>query len=67
MKNNTEPTIDLDSFLKELEIYKGEGYKLTFSGLTYYRPKPRGEKLLQIEFNETVYLDAQGDVAVENH
>jgi len=65
--NIKEPTVDLDSFLKELEIYKGQGYQLTFSGLTYYRPKPRGEKLLQIEFNETVYLDSSNNVAVENH
>lgn len=62
-----EPTIDLDSFLKELEIYKGKGYELTFSGLTYYRPKQRAQKLLQIEFNETVYLDSKGCVVVENH
>ena len=62
-----EPTVDLDSFLKELEIYKGQGYQLTFSGLTYYRPKVRGEKLLQIEFNETVYLDSSNNVVVENH
>lgn len=62
-----EPTIDLDSFLEQLEIYKGKGYRLTFSGLTYYRPKERGEKLLQIEFDQTVYLDDEGLVVVENH
>lgn len=62
-----EPTIDLDSFLEQLEIYKGQGYQLTFSGLTYYRPKERGEKLLQIEFDQTVYLDDAGLVVVDNH
>ena len=61
------PTVDLDSFLKELEIYKGKGYQLSFSGLTYYRPKQRADKLVQIEFNETVYLDSKGRVVVENH
>lgn len=62
-----EPTIDLDSFLKELEIYKGKGYQLTFSGLTYYRPKERAPKLLQIEFSESVYLDKEGCVVVDSH
>ena len=61
------PSTDLDSFLKELEIYKGQGYQLTFSGLTYSRPKERAPKLLQIEFEESVYLDEEGCVVVDNH
>ena len=61
------PTVELDTFLKEFEIYREKGYKLTFSGLTYNRLKQRGEKLLQIEFNEQVYRDSSNNVVVENH
>lgn len=64
---NECPTFDLDSFMGELDQYRGKGWRLTFSGLTYYRPKPRGEKLLQIEFDQTVYLDDEGLVVVDNH
>ena len=36
-------------------------------GLTFYRFKQRGEKLLQLEFNQSVYLDDKGIVRVEDH
>lgn len=62
MKQESAPTIDLDSLIKDLEIYKEQGFQLSFSGLTYYRLKTRGDNLVQLEFNETVYLDSSNNV-----
>lgn len=61
------PTISVDDFMEELKLFADQGYQLSFSGLEYYRLKHRGDKLVQMEFNESVYLDDQGDVVVENH
>ena len=60
------PSIDLDSFIKELEVYKGKGYQLTFSGLTYSRLKHASDTLIQTQFAEPVYLDEKGLVVVDN-
>jgi hypothetical protein len=35
--------------------------------LIFYRIKNRGEKYFQIEFNQTVYDDKDGNVYIENH
>lgn len=43
---------------QDLEIY--------FGGLDFHRLKDRGS-FLQIEFNQTVYSDENGNVIVENH
>ena len=40
--------------------------ELDFSGLDFYRLKQRGEKLVQIEFNQQVYRTPEGDVVVQN-
>ncbi|WP_421173899.1 hypothetical protein [Aeromonas enteropelogenes] len=41
--------------------------EVSFSGLDFYRLKGRGEKLVQIEFNQMVYKDKQsGKVVIEN-
>ena len=37
-----------------------------FNGLQFYRLKDRGGSL-QFEFNQTVYLDDEGYVVVEDH
>jgi hypothetical protein len=34
--------------------------------LAFYRLKWRGDGLLQIEFNQTVYDDGQGNVLIDN-
>lgn len=39
---------------------------IDFGGLNFYRCKDRGGSV-QFEFNETVYLDDEGDVVVINH
>lgn len=67
MTQNKIPTYPLDDFLDQLEEYRGQGYELSFSGLDFYRPKNRGNKTIQIEFNQTVYLDQDGKVRVTNH
>lgn len=40
--------------------------KIDFSCLDFHRVKSRGDKLIQIEFNQLVYRDPQGDVVVDN-
>ncbi len=41
--------------------------ELYFGGLDFYRVKSRGHKIIQIEFNQSVYLDHHDHVVVENH
>lgn len=41
--------------------------ELYMGGLTFYRLKKRGEKLVQVEFNESVYVDESGTIVVEQH
>ena len=61
------PTISVDEFIDWLKMFEGQDFRLSFGGLDFYRLKQRGPKLVQIEFNESVYLDDLGDVVVENH
>ncbi len=44
-----------------------DDWTVDFSGLTFYRVKQRAPEHVQIEFNQSVYLDEQGQVVVENH
>ncbi len=44
-----------------------EDMELTLGGLTFYRFKQRGTKLLQMEFDQTVYLDSEGVVRIVDH
>ena len=39
---------------------------LSFSGLDFYRLKQRAPDLIQVEFNQMVYRDKDGQVVVEN-
>ncbi len=50
----------------ELECWPDD-MQLTFGGLTFYRLKQRGPELLQMEFNQTVYLDSEVIVRVSEH
>lgn len=55
--------------VKELiEMLQVEDHNLNvdFNGLQFYRLKDRGGSL-QFEFNQTVYLDDEGYVVVEDH
>ncbi len=40
--------------------------ELYFSGLDFYRLKMRGDKLLQVEFNQQVYRNSEGNIVVDN-
>ncbi len=54
--------------LKQLLNAYSDDSVLYFGGLDFYRLKQRGDKLVQVEFNQTVYKDKKsGDVVVENH
>ena len=65
MAKKEKTNITLGEFRQHLEAYPDD-YEIYFSGLDFYRIKQRGEKLIQVEFNQQVYLDEQGNVVVEN-
>jgi len=58
--------ITIAELKEKLAIYPNDSV-IDFSGLDFSRVKSRGDKLVQIEFIQTVYRNAQGDVVVENH
>jgi hypothetical protein len=58
--------ITIKEFKENLSIYPDD-CELSFSGLDFYRVKQRGDKLIQVEFNQSVYLDSKGQVVIENH
>lgn len=60
------PTITLGTLRKHLELFPDD-FAVSFSGLQFYRTKLRGANLVQIEFDEIVYLDTDGKVIVINH
>ena len=57
--------ITVGELKRDLSLY-ADDYIITFGGLDFYRVKQRGDKLLQIEFNQNVYLDSKGKVVVQN-
>ena len=59
------PKITVGELRAHLEVFPDD-WTLDFCGLDFYRTKARGEKHVQIEFNQPVYLDANGKVIVEN-
>jgi hypothetical protein len=65
-KAKNASTITVKRLKDELALFPDD-YEITFNGLEFYRTKLRGEKLVQIEFTQTVYQDEQGNVVVENH
>lgn len=54
-------TITVKELLQELELYDGDS-EVIFCGLDFYRLKLRGEKLVQVEFNQTATHDADGNL-----
>ncbi|OCA02755.1 hypothetical protein [Akkermansia glycaniphila] len=50
---------------KELEIWLDD-MVIAMNGLTFYRFKQRDDKLLQMEFNQVVYLDDLGIVRIQH-
>lgn len=59
------PTITVGELKEKLSNFSDDT-ELSFSGLEFYRLKIRGDKLVQIEFNQPVYLNDKGYVVVEN-
>ncbi|GGQ19074.1 hypothetical protein [Shewanella litoralis] len=54
--------------LKEMIRLYDDDTEIFFGGLDFYRLKMRGDKLVQVEFNQTVYKENEtGNVIVENH
>lgn len=62
----TYPTITINRLLEELDGRDGQA-TLDFGGLAFVRIKQRSPTHFQVEFEQTVYLDDQGDVVVDNH
>lgn len=58
------PTIELGQLLDQLAGLP-RSTRVSFGGLRFYRVKHRGDDLVQIEFNEQVFLDEQGRVVVQ--
>lgn len=62
---NEYPTSELGQLLDEF-VGLPRTTRVSFSGLSFYRVKQRGDDLVQIEFNQQVFLDEQGRVVVQN-
>jgi hypothetical protein len=64
--NKYKPSITVGDFKEMLNAYDDDMW-LDFSMLDFYRLKQRADDLVQVEFNQTVYRDEEGNVVVENH
>jgi len=61
-----KPSITVGTFKDMLNAYDDDTW-LDFSTLDFYRLKQRADDLVQVEFNQSVYRDEQGNVVVDNH
>ncbi|WP_264564821.1 hypothetical protein [Flavobacterium sp. N3904] len=57
--------ITVKELIEQLKV-ENQDLEVDFGGLDFYRLKDRGG-FLHIEFSQTVYLDDEGFVVVENH
>ena len=60
------PTILLKDLLAQLNGLPGDT-RIGFSGLTFYRPKWRGQTMINIEFNEPIYPNSNGELVLPAH
>lgn len=52
---------------KKMLSYYDDDTEITFNGLDFYRLKTRGDNLVQVEFNQSVYKDSEtGNVEIIN-
>ena len=65
MPKREYPTITVGELKQHLSAFP-DNWRLSFSGLEFYRLKARDVDLVAVEFNEPVYLDDDGNVRVEN-
>ena len=63
--SNDYPSITVGKLRQELLAY-ADDWTIDFSGLDFYRVKPRDQTHLQIEFDQLVYRSNEGLVVVEN-
>lgn len=59
------PLITVGEFKEQLKGID-DNMKLDFSSLDFYRLKRRSDTLIQVEFNQMVYRDDEGNVQVDN-
>lgn len=57
--------ISVGDLKRQLTSYDDDAV-LYFGGLDFYRLKQRGEKIVQVEFNQQVYRDSSGKLIVED-
>lgn len=60
---NRVPLIPVHTLLESLQALPDDA-EISFSGLTFYRVKPRGNNVFQIEFNELVSRSPDGVLTV---
>lgn len=66
MTDKTEeriPTILLEDLLAQLNGLP-DGTRIGFSGLNFHQAKWRGDTMINIEFNEVVHRNLNGDLVV---
>jgi hypothetical protein len=61
-----KPSITVGDFKDMLNAYDDDMW-LDFSMLDFCRLKQRADNLVQVEFNQSVYRDNEGNVVVDNH
>ena len=49
-----------------LRLYPNE-MELSFEPLHFYQLKQRGENMVRVEFNESIYRDENGELVLEEH
>ena len=59
-------TIPLSTLLDQL-VGLPKDTLVSFGGLDFYRIKPRGPGLVQVEFNQSVYRTSEDLLVVEDH
>lgn len=63
--NEQNNAITVGELIDQLKIFNKDD-PIDFSGLDFYRLKDRSG-VVQVEFNQSVYKDSNGNVVVENH
>lgn len=65
MTDKEIPTITVGDLRERLSGFP-DSMEIMFSGcLTFYRIKQRGDNLLNMEFNEQIYRDEDGELVIE--
>ena len=57
--------VTVKELIEQLKV-ENQDLEIDFGGLDFYRLKDRGG-FLHVEFSQTVYLNEEGGVVVENH